>query len=565
MKKIILFFTLALMFLPSAALAEKIDSFVSDITVAEDGSFTVVETIVYDFEDEYRHGIFRFLPTRHPEASDAWFKDRVIDIEILLVSIDNMEVPFLVTENMGEMEMKIGDPDISISGPHTYTISYKVRGALYYYDNGTVDLYWNATGNKWEVPMEKVSVSVTGAEEIFLEDASCYMGESGSTDECPVSSSSTVATFGEVSLAPGEGITIAKALNPDRVETLIVEKWSLWPVWLVGALLWFLWLGQFLYRYSLQYKTGASIIAEYEPYEGFEPMYTGVLFDGRVDPRDITAGIVKLAEQGFFKIKHIGRKVFFFIETDDYEITLTRPYNDLKTEFEKTLFTLIFDESATAGTSVILSELVKDVSRQTANHKMITALKSAIEADLIKRGFFEYKWRLPAKILMYLAGGLGTGLIVMFLLGADLVLPIVISVVVLIISSVSLAFVYRRRTRKGYEALDYLKGFKEFLSVTDRDRFKFHNAPQKSPEQFMEFLPYAIAFGVEKEWAEAFKDVSIPQPEWYEGNGTAFNAAHLSTSLGTFGNSMSSATGTSASSGGGSSGGGAGGGGGGSW
>lgn len=563
MKKILLILTLVL--LPFPALAEKVDSFTSDITVLKDGSFEVVETIVYDFEDEYRHGIFRFIPTKHAEESDKWFKERAIDIEVSLVSIDNIPVPFEITKDLGEMEVKIGDPDVSITGPHTYTISYRVRGALYYYDNGEVDLYWNATGNKWTVPMETVRVNAHDPDGIFLQNSHCYFGPTGSTNECAVATSTEGVSFGSVSLAPGEGITVAQALDPDQTETLIVEEWSLWPIWLIGALLWFLWLGRFLYRYANEHKTGASVIAEYEPYEDLEPMYTGVLFDGRVDPHDITAGIVKLAEQGFFKIKHIGRKVFFFIETDDYEITLLRPYSELKTEFDKTLFSLIFDASANPGAAVVLSELVKDLTKQAANHKLITALKAAAEADLVKQGYFEYKWRLPGKIAAYLAGALLAALALMFLIGADLLMPIVISVAVLTISTIALLFVYRRRTKKGHQALDHLKGFKEFLSVTDRDRFKFHNAPQKSPEQFMAYLPYAIAFGVEKEWAEAFKDISLPEPDWYDGNGHAFNAVYLSQSLGTFGSSMSSATGASASSGGGSSGGGAGGGGGGSW
>ncbi len=563
MKKILLILTLVL--LPFPALAEKVDSFTSDITVLKDGSFEVVETIVYDFEDEYRHGIFRFIPTKHAEESDKWFKERAIDIEVSLVSIDNIPVPFEITKDLGEIEVKIGDPDVSITGPHTYTISYRVRGALYYYENGEVDLYWNATGNKWTVPMETVRVNVHDPDGIFLQNSHCYSGVEGSTNECAVATSTEGVSFGSVSLAPGEGITVAQALDPDQTETLIVEEWSLWPIWLIGASLWFLWLGRFLYRYANEHKTGASVIAEYEPYEDLEPMYTGVLFDGRVDPHDITAGIVKLAEQGFFKIKHIGRKVFFFIETDDYEITLLRPYSELKTEFDKTLFSLIFDASANPGAAVVLSQLVKDLTKQAANHKLITALKAAAEADLVKQGYFEYKWRLPGKIVAYLAGALLAALALMFLIGADLLMPIVISVAVLTISTIALLFVYRRRTKKGHQALDHLKGFKEFLSVTDRDRFKFHNAPQKSPEQFMAYLPYAIAFGVEKEWAEAFKDISLPEPDWYDGNGHAFNAVYLSQSLGTFGSSMSSATGASASSGGGSSGGGAGGGGGGSW
>lgn len=130
----------------------------------------------------------------------------------------------------------------------------------------------------------------------------------------------------------------------------------------------------------------------------------------------------------------------------------------------------------------------------------------------------------------------------------------------------SIVFLNRRRTQKGYEALDHLKGFKLFLEMTDRDRFAFHNAPQKSPEQFMEYLPYAIAFGVEKAWAKVFEGFTIPNPDWYDGgNVSSFSPTNLSSSLGAFSSAFATSSGASASSGGGSSGGGAGGGGGGSW
>jgi uncharacterized membrane protein len=129
------------------------------------------------------------------------------------------------------------------------------------------------------------------------------------------------------------------------------------------------------------------------------------------------------------------------------------------------------------------------------------------------------------------------------------------------------AVVSRRRTKKGYEARDHLEGFKQFLSVTGKDRYAFHDAPAKSPGQFTQYLPYAVAFGVEEAWAEVFKDITIPEPSWYEGSsGTGhFAAATLVSDLGSFSSSFSSSSGTNASSGGGSAGGGAGGGGGGSW
>jgi hypothetical protein len=56
-------------------------------------------------------------------------------------------------------------------------------------------------------------------------------------------------------------------------------------------------------------------------------------------------------------------------------------------------------------------------------------------------------------------------------------------------------------TSTGAELVEHIAGFKLFLSVTEAARLKFFNAPDKTPEQFEKYLPYAIALEVEKEWA----------------------------------------------------------------
>lgn len=565
MKKLILL--LVLILVPVSVQAETIRSFVSDITLESDGSFSVSETIVYDFENEDRHGIFRFIPTKHWQESEELFKERYLEINNLSVSVDGEEAMFVLSEDMGELEVKIGDPDATISGEHTYLIKYTVQGGLTYYDEGGVDFYWNATGNGWEVPIESVLVRVYDKEGVALQEHHCYFGPTGSTAECPSALGKGAYEFGPTSLTPAEGLTVALSLDPTPVDKQIMERLSIWPLWLLGALVWFVWLIWFLYRYYVAHKTGASIIAQYEPYEDFKPMYTGLLFDGRIDPHDIKAGIVYLAEQGFFKIKHVGRKKFFFIDTDDYEIELLRSYSEVATDFQKQIFTLLFSEGATIGSIVVLSELAKDTSQQKENYKVVTALQSAAEKDLVTQGFYEHRWNMPLKLSVSLLITLLALLLVTFLIGAEMSSPIAIASLTFLFSSIISLFFYRRRTRKGYEALDYLKGFKLFLSVTDKERFAFHNAPKKSPEQFMEYLPYAIAFGVEEEWAKVFEGITIPTPSWYEDNtGGTFSALYLTNSLGTFSSAVaSSGVSSSASSGGGSSGGGAGGGGGGSW
>lgn len=55
------------------------------------------------------------------------------------------------------------------------------------------------------------------------------------------------------------------------------------------------------YRFNTAHDTGDTIIAQYELYPGVLPMYSGVVVDGKLDPMDITAGILHLAQEGFYE------------------------------------------------------------------------------------------------------------------------------------------------------------------------------------------------------------------------------------------------------------------------
>jgi uncharacterized membrane protein len=103
-----------------------------------------------------------------------------------------------------------------------------------------------------------------------------------------------------------------------------------------------------------------------------------------------------------------------------------------------------------------------------------------------------------------------------------------------------------------------------YIKAAEIDRIKFHNAPAKNPEKFEELLPYAIIFGLEKEWADQFKDVYKTPPTWYDGNMSTFSIIALSHDISSFSDAAVAAavTSSAASSGGGFGGGG---GGGGSW
>jgi uncharacterized membrane protein YgcG len=134
------------------------------------------------------------------------------------------------------------------------------------------------------------------------------------------------------------------------------------------------------------------------------------------------------------------------------------------------------------------------------------------------------------------------------------------------------AYYMPRKTKEGVLLREKILGLREYLSVAEKGRLKFHNAPEKNPSEFEKLLPYAIVLGVEKDWARQFEGILRANPSWYEDPRGLdnFTALYFVSSLGDFSSDFrataaTAASGSSGMGGGGFSGGGFGGGGGGSW
>jgi uncharacterized membrane protein len=470
--------------------------------------------------------------------------------------------------------VRIGDENATISGKHVYEISYTLRGALSQPKQLPPELYMNVNGTGWEVSARVVRATLKGEAGMFSGERSCYKGVLGSGSSCTIRTNEDGSvTFEATNLAPRETVTFAQAFRDGSVVAKRAERVRTGFLLIVVAVLTpILWLGalaRYVYRYRTEYRTDATVIVQYEPYNDLLPLYTGVLMDGRLDPRDISAGIVYLAEQGYLKIEKIDRKVFFSFEVTDYRISLIKNSNESR-RYNKLLL-LLFPEII-VGAEVTLSDLKENYSKQRKNSKIIRGLQNALQGDLVQDGFREESKRDFNRVLwiVLLPTSIYALLCVAIFGAVEVAIPIVF--VSIFVHSFAFILLGRRMTRKGYDAQNHLEGFLLFLSVTEQERYKFHNAPEKSPEQFMEFLPYAIAFGVETGWAKVFEGVTIPSPDWYDGGQTSstFSPLELSSSLSSFSSALATSTishssHSSASSGGGSAGGGGGGGGGGSW
>ncbi len=174
--------------------------------------------------------------------------------------------------------------------------------------------------------------------------------------------------------------------------------------------------------------------------------------------------------------------------------------------------------------------------------------------------------------------GAEIAVLVMFALQTSIwVIPLVIALL-----AVNAAFqrLLKQPTQEGRKVMDRIDGFRMYLATAERDLLDAATPPEKTPELFEAFLPYAVALDVENAWAGKFEGVLGAatavgeggyRPSWYRGAawgtlGAAGFASSLNSSFTSALSSASTAPGSSSGSGGGgSSGGGGGGGGGGGW
>lgn len=153
---------------------------------------------------------------------------------------------------------------------------------------------------------------------------------------------------------------------------------------------------------------------------------------------------------------------------------------------------------------------------------------------------------------------------------------VIATIIAMFVTLVFFAIIMKRPTMRGRQLLDQMLGFKDYLEIADKDKMNLRNPPEKTPELFEAYLPYALALGVEQHWGERFASIlgSIRNPDgssyhpvWYAGSWNSFDLRSSTSGLSSGLNTAisSSVTPPGSSSGGGGGGFSGGGGGGGGW
>ncbi len=543
-----------------------------DITVLENGSLKITEDIAYDFGENERHGIYRDIPVRYSAFP------LVKTIELADVAVTDREgYPYMFTlekgDKSGDARIKIGDPDATITGEHAYRISYTIKRALLFDKNSDI-LYWNAIGQNWSVPIESARVIVHLPEPVDTQtiDALCHADAKGSIGGCvfkkepvglvsgpEVSDDSPLSLHGYLSLSAGMGVTvniswpkgfIERPAVTENISQIIKENWPLVIPFITAAILFSLW-----YLRGRDPQGRGTIIHEYTPPKGLTPSQVGTIFDESVHNHDISADLIQLAIDGYIRFKK---------DDSGYSIEKRKDFGSIPHEFQKQLVSDLFSVAA-AQKKKSVEELQEIRLDSVKKHFSVEfgQVKDKIYDSMIEAGYY-VKSPESTRRSYYFIG-------VMLLVGAFWILSWFTLLALMVGVSGILFFIFGSimpaKTLKGVHLKEYVLGLKTYIEVAEKDRIKFHNAPEKSPEYFEKLLPYAMVLGVEKEWAKYFEGIYTKPPEWYEGYNRTFLLGSFVHDLGNFSNTVDSSLSAApqSASGGGFSGGGFGGGGGGSW
>lgn len=572
-----IFFSFCFFIFPKISFAEEIQLFQQNIKIEKNSDVKIEETIIYDFSgaQKEKHGILRYIPYKYRTEKGNVFTD----IKVLSVKDEKgINYKYTLKKEDGNIVIRIGEENILVSGVKVYKITYIVRGVINYFQDHD-ELYWNVTGNGWNVPIKSAKANLILPADKIEENqlkATCYTGTYGSKESfCSSSIFDKEFQFSvNKVLNPGEGLTIVAVWPKGIVRELnIFEKFKnfllanfiiLLPI-TIFLFLFFYWL-----KYGRDPEGRGTIIAEYEPPSGITPAEAQLIMKEGLDIKGITATIIDLARRGYLKIREIERKTLGFFKSKSKDWEILKIKENLESEsltiYERNLLSSLFD----TYNNITLSSLKKRSNVSSFFDKFCTDVNDIV----VSKGYFPSN---PQKIKeIFLSIGVIIIFVSLYLISGKLISN---NISVISLTTCGIIFILfspamPRRTKKGIEAKEKLLGFKDFLSVTEKDRVKFHFSPEVNPEKFAEYLPYAIVFGVEKEWAKLFEGIEMPKPDWYEGAWVGgYSALVFTDSLSKFNSGLSSsinsasaaAGGSSGFGGGGFSGGGFGGGGGGSW
>ncbi len=544
----------------------EINSYDIKMNVREDNSYEIKETIDVQFNID-RHGIIRNIPLITNTGQRA---------KITKVNVQNHQYK-KVTES-GDYKIKIGDPNQFANANERYEISY-----VYHMGNdgveGMDELYFNLIGLEWDVYIRNVTFEITMPKDFDASKLNFTYGAAGSTQNTDVAytiQGNTITGRLKRQLGPNEALTVALPLEDGYflvkepvLGTFISNNYEL--VYLIAVLIAILLWGLFG-KNRIIFPT----VEFYAP-SGLTPADVGYIYDGVVNPYDITSLIIYWADKGYIEIEEQENKGLFGRRKKPTLILhKIKELNTNAREYEQKMFNNLFNIYGN-GKSVSINDLknkfyrtieivkngiqsiwMKDKKNRAYTmsgkffvqfiHLLSFVTATAVGYGIVynsEPGFFDeiivfaviigiiiafpvrkisglivkWKYMLPRDRIkptfMY-------GLILIVIAGGGMLnLPdnirfMIITGYIACFTISILAENSNRRTKTGDQYMEKILGFKDFILHAEKDRINM--MVNDNPQYFFNVLPYAMVLGITDKWARKFESITIESPNWYNSN-----------------------------------------------
>ncbi len=632
MKKIVFVIVTLALFISFPAMAqEAILSYHSNIDVRSDGVLHVLEKIEVRAENrKIRHGIYRDFPTIYHNRLGATQR---VGFHLLGVRRNGEDERHHEKKLSNGIRIYIGNPDVTLTpGIYQYEIEYTTDRQLGFFDNFD-ELYFNVTGNGWIFPIEQASATVSLPTRVNDNEVKLtgYTGAQGSKAQNLRHSITPNGRFyftTTQALRPYEGLTIVAdwpkgiitAPSQQQMRQQFIQDNR--PLMIAGGGL----LAVLAYYLLVWIKVGKDpqagvIYPRYRAPDGFSPASIRFIRNMKYDKSCFTAALINLAMKGVITIDKD--------KNDDFVLTRQPQATADLAPGEAVIMQSLFDsseritlsQSEHARLSKAIGQHEKSLRRNFEkiyflnNRKyfvpglvlslafIIGSISQIDQPDALFGTVFIGIFALfPILILLQLKktwqrkkkGGAIFSALIQFLflgvfiyLGSDVIKPmltsspplnwlVIVAIVALVVINVLFFNWLKAPTLAGRKLLDQIDSFKLYLNVAEADDIKLSGEPEFNSNLYQQFLPYAIALGVDSAWSKKLQQaMDAGQVDaQYRPEGLLYiqrydDIGQFSQSLSSdFDSAISAAStppGSSSGFSGGSSGGGGGGGGGGGW
>lgn len=630
---------------------ERILNYDSHVLVMEDGRLNVTETIrVICSEEGIFGGLWRHF-TKFRESSYTGKSGRSVKriIKVVKTGMDGDPIPFKITQSSYTLYVHWGPQTRYIEpGVHQFTLSYTVDRQIDRQSEGEF-LYWEALGYGWSFPVEKAQVTLEFPSGVRIIKSADGKGKAASREGKQIIdrlSTEKIQIRSTSILTPGKSLVArlvwppATFAEPSLFRRLHYSILDFIYTYLGGIFL----LVTSIYYLLVWHRRGrdpkkGTIFPLFKPPENLSPAAVRFIDQRGEDNTLLSISILNMAVNGWLRIK----------EEEEEEYILERldgPKNQLAQE-EEAAFAQLFKSENTlemqsknyrrfkAARTALNKYLKKNYGGADyfSNNYLwifLGAILSLIPQGLVTMDASRLEFGIFLAVALTLCSGAAsiigyftiqawsqllsgharlfgvlvlTFLLALPIMGLEFVLiktfaglmPLA-GLIIFLLSPILVAVFFqllRAYTVKGRKIMDGIKGFGLYLKTAEGSRLQSIHPPEKTPQLFEKYLPYAQALELEQAWCDQFASVLRTASEapgggyatgWYQGTvwhpeKSTFFMDNFSSQFRSSLSSASSAprsrswsggrgsrfSGGGFSSGGGSSGGGGGGGGGGGW